>query len=239
MGRYPNAGPLAKETYRVLKPGGIAFIVICDPAEGRFHVPGHIDRRKGGSDIQYWEKLFGKTGFTLLPSSLKYRRRDWRRIFNLPLLRYFKDKPDNEIKFSSKTGEVNQGELSLFKAEISGAMRHIKAYKGPSRTWFSYQDSLTEGCSCLASIFSKLPVSQQTTSLIIGTLIKLDKKLSTGGVDDSDGTVGGFMEEVVGVLEKFARLEPRCIKAFKKLVGKETCFGWEKALVRLLDKKNN
>lgn len=145
----------------------------------------------------------------------------------------------NEIKFSGRTGEVSHDKLSLLKAEISGAMRYIKAYTGPSRIWFAYQDSLTEGCNRLAAIFSQLPASQQTAELIIKILLRLDKKLTTGGVDDSDGTVGGFIEEGVDLLKKFAQLEPKCIKTFKKLVNKETCFGWEEPLVRLFDEKGS
>jgi ubiquinone/menaquinone biosynthesis C-methylase UbiE len=89
-----NAKELVKETYRVLKPGGRAFIAIADPSEGRFdQVPDHIDRTGTESNVAYWEKLFKKAGFDLLPASQKYRRRDWRQIFNLPFLRKIKDKP--------------------------------------------------------------------------------------------------------------------------------------------------
>jgi hypothetical protein len=140
----------------------------------------------------------------------------------------------NEITFSGRTGEINQDELSLFKAEISGAMRYIKAYVGPSRNWFVYQDSLVEGCNRLAAVFSKLPASQQTANLIIKTLTRLDRKLTTGGVDDSDGTVGGFIEESVDLLLAFTKADSKCTKSFKKLKDIETCFGWEEPLVKLL-----
>lgn len=140
----------------------------------------------------------------------------------------------NEVEFSGKTGELNQDDLNLFKAEVSGAMRYIKAYTGPSKTWFAYQDSLVEGCSRLAFVFSKLPASLQTANLVVKILIRLDKKLTTGGVDDSDGTVGGFIEESVDLLLAFAKADPKCIKSFKKLKDIETCFGWEEPLVKLL-----
>jgi hypothetical protein len=38
--------------------------------------------------------------------------------------------------------------------------------------------------------------------------LRLDDKLSRGGVDDSDGTVGGFIEETVHALEQYAKLDP-------------------------------
>lgn len=65
-------------------------------------------------------------------------------------------------------------------------------------------------------------------------LLRLDKKLCTGGVDDSDGAVGGFMEETVSILEEFAKLDPSCIKVFQKLKGRDTCFGWEEPLTELM-----
>ena len=142
----------------------------------------------------------------------------------------------NEIKFSGKTEEITQDQLSLSKAEISGAMCHIKAYTGPSRTWFAYQDSLTEGCNRLAAIFSKLPASQQTANLIIKILLRLDRKLTTGGVDDSDGRVGNFIEEAVRLLIEFVKVNPGCIKEFEVLRGRETCFGWEEPLLKLLQR---
>ena len=143
----------------------------------------------------------------------------------------------NEIKFSGKTGEVSQS-MSLFKAEVSGVMHHIRAYTGPSKTWFAYQDNLTEGCNRLAAIFSKLPASQQTADLIIKILLRLDKKLSTGGVDDSDGTVGGFIEEAVDLLLEFAKHDSDCVRAFAKLKNKETCFGWEDRLLEIYRRKH-
>lgn len=137
----------------------------------------------------------------------------------------------NKIKFSRKKGEISPEKLSLFKAEISGAMRYIKAYTGPSKIWFAYQDSLIEGCNRLAAIFSKLPASRQTADLVIRILLRLDKKLSHGGVDDSDGTVGDFIEEAVDLLTEFAKHDPECIKAFVKLKDEETGFGWEDRLL--------
>ena len=140
----------------------------------------------------------------------------------------------NEIKFSGKTGEMKQTDLSLTKLEINGAMRYIKAYTGPSRTWFAYQDSLTEGCNRLAAIFSTLPANRQAAKLIIKTLLRLDDKLTAGGTDDSDGTVGGFIEKAVNLLVLFAKDNPECIKEFESLKEKETCFDWEETLLKYI-----
>ena len=123
----------------------------------------------------------------------------------------------------------------MVKKNITDAMRYIKPYNGPSRVWFSYQNSLVEGCNRLAKIISDLPVSEQTTDLIVQLLLRLDKKLCSGGVDDSDGTVGGFIEETVCVLIDYAKLDTKCLKVFVELKGKKTCFGWEKPLLKLID----
>ena len=149
---------------------------------------------------------------------------------------------DKEIisapKCSGQLGELNKDELNAVKKAISSAMRYIKPYNGPSRIWFAYQNSLDEGCARLSKLVSELPVSKQTAKLLVDMLLRLDKKLCMGGVDDSDGTVGSFMEEVVEVLQKYAKLDSKCIKAFKKLYGQKTCFGWEESLVKLLNKND-
>ncbi len=136
---------------------------------------------------------------------------------------------------SENPGELSKEELSETKKAITLAMRYIKPYKGPSRLWFSYQNSLDEGCARLAKIASDLPVSGQTAKLLVDLLLRLDRKLCAGGVDDSNGTVGGFMYELVELLQEYAKLDSKCIKAFKKLCGKETCFGWEEPLARIVD----
>jgi len=136
---------------------------------------------------------------------------------------------------SGRLGILDKEELATIKKSITAALRYIKPYTGPSRIWFQYQNSLSEGCNRLAKIVSGLSVSKQTAELLVDLLLRLDKKLCTGGVDDSDGTVGEFMYEVVGVLEEFARLDPLCIQIFKKLCGQSTCFGWEEPLVKIFN----
>ncbi len=80
----------------------------------------------------------------------------------------------------------------------------------------------------------KLGMSQSNPLVIL--LLHLDKKLSTGGVDDSNGTVSGFMEQVVNVLVQYAELDLSCIQVFKTLQNRSTVFGWEEPLVRLIEK---
>ncbi len=136
---------------------------------------------------------------------------------------------------SGNLGTLNSMQLSEAKRVITSDMGYIKPYNGPSHTWFAYQDSLQEGCNRLSALVSDLPVSEQTAGLLVDMLLRLDRKLSIGGVDDSDGTVGGFIEETVGVLKEYTRLDLSCIKIFEKLEGRETCFGWEEPLLELSD----
>lgn len=135
---------------------------------------------------------------------------------------------------SNRLGKLNNEELSVTKKAITFAIRYIKPYTGPSRTWFAYQNSLQEGCNRLSAIVSNLPVNEQTAQLLVDLLLRLDKKLISGGVDDSDGTVGSFMYETVEVLKQYAKLEPACVLTFQQLQNRETCFGWEKPLLELI-----
>lgn len=134
---------------------------------------------------------------------------------------------------SGVTGELTEEKLKLTKSEITKSIFYIRYYDGPSRTWFAYQNSLDEGVSRLSKIISELPISIQTTDLIINLLLRLDKKLQSG-VDDSNGTVGGFIQETVEVLKDFAKREPKITKCFEKLVGISSCFGWEESLISLI-----
>jgi len=147
-------------------------------------------------------------------------------------------KEDKEIisgpECSERLGELSEGELVEIKKLITDALKYIKPYNGPSKTWFAYQGSLSEGCARLSVIVTKLPISKQTAGLLVDLLLRLDKKICSS-VDDSDGTVGGFMEEVVNILQKFVKFDPACINSFKKLCGQSTCFGWEAPLIRILD----
>ncbi|MBI2551170.1 hypothetical protein HYV73_02380 [Candidatus Uhrbacteria bacterium] len=136
---------------------------------------------------------------------------------------------------SGKLGELSKEDLTQTKTAITSAVKYIKPYNGPSRLWFSYQNSLDEGCARLGKIVSDLPVSEQTSALLVDLLLRLDKKLCTGGVDDSNGTVSGFMQDVVLMLQEYAKIDQKSINTFEKLCGKETCFGWEEPLVRIVD----
>lgn len=97
-----DSNRVVSEISRVLKPGGKVFAVIADPSEGRFtKVHDHIARTDNKSDIRYWEELFEEKGLKVLSeNSEKYRKKDWRRVFNLPLLVKLKEKPGFACAFN-------------------------------------------------------------------------------------------------------------------------------------------
>ena len=146
---------------------------------------------------------------------------------------------NNEPACSNRLGRLNEFELSEVKKAITDSLRYIKGYVGPSKKWFAYQDSLQEGCNRLAFVVSKLPISSQTSDLIVSLLLRMDKKLSEGGVDDSDGTVGNCIYGLVAVLEQYVKFDKNCLKSFKALCNQSTCFDWEESLVRILDESEN
>ena len=146
-------------------------------------------------------------------------------------------KLNSEPQCCGKLGELSKAELAELKKSISGAVKYIKSYHGPSRTWFTYQASLSEGCNRLSAIVSGLPVSAQTAELIIKMLLRLDKKICAG-VDDSDGAVGGFIQGCVEVLKEFSQHDKKCINVFGLLCKQSTCFGWEDPLARMYDENN-
>ncbi len=140
----------------------------------------------------------------------------------------------SQVTCSGQLGVLSSEKLAATKKAITAALSYIKPYRGPSRIWFAYQNSLSEGCNRLSALVGELPVSERTAVLLVNLLLRLDRKLREGGVDDSDGTVGGFMEELVGVLKEYAGLDPTCTRAFHALKNKETCFGWEESLLELV-----
>jgi len=68
---------------------------------------------------------------------------------------------------------------------------------------------------------------------LINILLRLDNKLQNG-VDDSDGTVGGFIEDTVDVLKDFVKYDVKVKESLRILVGISSCFGWEESLVKMI-----
>jgi hypothetical protein len=136
---------------------------------------------------------------------------------------------------SGRQDLLNNTEIATVKKAITEAMKYIKPYSGPSRTWFRNQESLQEGCNRLSAVVSGLPVNAPAAEIVVKMLVRLDKKLCVGGVDDSNGIVSGFMNDVVAVLLTYIEIDRRCITTLRVLSGMKTCFGWEAPLMKFFD----
>lgn len=139
----------------------------------------------------------------------------------------------SEATFSGCVEDISEEALIQAKKDITIALRYIHGYGGSSREWFAYQSSLSQECSRLAKTLSSLPAHLKTAKLLVDTLLRIDKKMCTGGVDDSDGIVGDCMMNIVDVLTLFIEASPKCVGSLKKLIGIQSSFGWEEPLVKL------
>ncbi len=89
------------------------------------------------------------------------------------------DEDKKQVHIPTCSGDLKKlekEELAAIKKSISGAIQYIKGYNSPSRTWFTYQNSLQEGCNRLSAIVSNLPVNEQSAQLLVDLLLRLDKK---------------------------------------------------------------
>ncbi len=139
---------------------------------------------------------------------------------------------------SGKPGSLTIKEAKKVKANITQAMKLIKPYSGPAKTWMDNQIALSKGTGKLAKIVYKLPVGVDSAKILVNLLIRLERKLANG-VDDSNGIVGNFITQTVEVLESYAHQDKKVISEFKKLKSKETSFGWEKPLIKMLAEDND
>lgn len=128
--------------------------------------------------------------------------------------------------------ENSPTELSDVKLLISSAIRKIKAYSGPSKIWFQYQMSLDVGSGSIVEAVQNLPANKENIRYIWSIVMKLSKKLSEWGVDDSNGTVGRCVLELVSVCKKFMKEDPGLESTVRKFSEDETGFGFEEELFR-------
>ncbi len=136
------------------------------------------------------------------------------------------EQPLDQAVCLGEVRNINKEELEKTKSEISHAMTFIKSYNGPSSKWFLYQDSLITGSRLILLALSRIPVCEKSAIICIDTLKKLDKKV-LNGIDDSDGTIGELMCQIVEVLNLFVCFDNN-LKGFiaNKLPNGES-FDWE------------
>jgi hypothetical protein len=147
----------------------------------------------------------------------KYRPGDIK-IINQPL---------DQAVCSGEMREITKDEIRDIKTEISKGVSLIKSYDGPSSKWFQYQDNLTKGSRLILLALSRLPVCEKSVMICIELLKRLDKKLLNGGIDDSGGTVGSLMIQIVEVLNMFANSNKKLKEYIKQKLPKGEVFDWE------------
>lgn len=155
-----------------------------------------------------------------IASVFKYRPED-ANVIEIPL---------EQAVCNSEVRDMTKEELVSIKKEISSALKFIKNYSGSSKTWFAYQNSLLKGKRLLLYALSDLPVCEKSADVCISLIIKLDDKLANSGIDDSDGTVGDLVEQIMELLSMFKDSKPDLKTYVINKFPKETNFGWEKEL---------
>ncbi len=138
------------------------------------------------------------------------------------------DIPLDQAICSGQKRDITEEEVKNIKFEIKRGLSFIKSYTGPSSKWFYYQDSLIKGSRLILLTLSKLPVCEKSADICIDLLKKLDKKLLSGGIDDSDGTIGDLMVQIVEVLNLFVSLDKNIKDYIKNNLPKGEVFDWEK-----------
>jgi hypothetical protein len=146
----------------------------------------------------------------------KYRPHDTRPI----------EQPLDQAACSGEVRAITKDELAIAKEKIREGMLFVKSYNGPSSKWFQYQGSLTRGSRLILLALSNIPVCEASVLLCIETLKKLDGKILKG-VDDSDGTVGEMMCQIIEILNLFVSFDNALTDFIAKKLPKGESFDWE------------
>lgn len=120
--------------------------------------------------------------------------------------------------------------LNEVKLLVNEGIKKIKPYKGPSRAWFSYQRSLSTGAGMIIEAVKALPPTKENADYLWKLVLRLSKKLSTGGVDDSDGVVGDCISEIVVQIYGYAKQSPDLKPYILHYCEDDTSFGFEDEL---------
>lgn len=136
------------------------------------------------------------------------------------------DHPLNQAVCSGKISEISKEELLDIEKQIKVGLIYIKSWSGPSKRWFEYQDNLSKGSRIILLALSKLPICEKSAGICVSLLKKLDKKL-LGPVDDSDGTIGNLMEEIIELLCMFTNFKNDLVPYIAKSLPKGEVFDWE------------
>jgi len=138
---------------------------------------------------------------------------------------------------SGKIEEKNDPPANLeeVKQQVGQGMRKFKPYHGPSSIWFSYQRDLNVGTGYILDAVENLPPSEENAKYLWALVLKLCHKYSTGGIDDSNGTIGNCIQEIVLQCGKYAKEKPELKPLIEKFTQDNTGFSFEEILKEQLN----
>ncbi|CAN5667851.1 hypothetical protein BH23PAT2_BH23PAT2_00820 [soil metagenome] len=122
------------------------------------------------------------------------------------------------------------------RLHIAAGVRKIRPYDGPSRIWFGYQRDLDIGVGMIAEGVNLLEPSLDNAKYLWKLVIRLSRKLSHGGVDDSNGTVGGGIDDILSTIVDMTMSDKKIRQYVIKNCTEETGFGFEENLANLMQK---
>lgn len=126
--------------------------------------------------------------------------------------------------------------LSEVKERVNEGMRKLGAYSGPSRVWFAYQGKLAIGSGIIIDATESLPASRKNADYLWKLVLRISKKLATGGIDDSEGEVGNCVYAIIQKLGTYSKESPELAPILLSYSKDDTGFGFEDELRALVAK---
>lgn len=117
---------------------------------------------------------------------------------------------------------------------IAAALRKIRGYTGSSRVWFAYQRKLGVAAGMIQDAVVLLEPTLDDTKYLWKLVLKLSRKLSDGGVDDSDGIIGNTIYCIIERITNAARADSEIMRWARQHCVEDTGFGFEEDLQRSL-----
>jgi hypothetical protein len=137
-----------------------------------------------------------------------------------------------------ETGTTNQQNQPLTETEaklqIATGAKKFTAYTGPSRVWFAYQQRLAVGAGMIHGALPFLPNDQKTIGYLWKLILRVSRKLSHGGVDDSDGTVGSCIDAIIERVVDITKTDKKFLRYAREHCVEDTGFGFEEELQKRL-----
>ncbi len=120
---------------------------------------------------------------------------------------------------------------------VNEGIRKLVPYNGPSRVWFEYQRKLAIGSGIIIDAIESLPASKKNADYLWKLVLRISKKLATGGIDDSEGEVGTCVYAIIEKLGAYSKESPELIPTLLSYSKDDTGFGFEDELRALIISK--